>query len=761
MVEFGLKLEDNKVSEWNDHYIEYEKLKSILTKASVSVKKIDELTQRKPEITIGIIHAYKAGIVTPFQSAADLSGQDVTAISSSGGSADAQKSNLITIHEIVTPGNNPQLLTTEKSELIDLTSSNSYGTASAISGSLSPLSSIDPTKKNLISRALVKATTGVSDYLQKSFERSVRDTLKDIDAVASEFDDSLKENIRRVNSFYDTHLDELKGQIEYLKETVKHVRRPSLGGQQQSEPPPPVNELVEQPSTTPEADKNETPLIQYRKNSNFGALTAAKAYFSKQMHRQSLQHHSDGHAKSESLSDSSAFMALLIGNEGDDDVLGGDEYQPPEAAAKVREVESIRRALIDSYRTAKLLSNFAIMNYTGFVKIVKKYDKTFPKDRRGRYAKDIVPSNVCDEGLSVEALASRMEVLYAHWFCDRNVSEARAQMMIKKSDGLEMDWSQLRLGYRMGMCSILALWVCWDCVWGMVKDHQSTIGGRTAFPVFRSCGGLLMLHWCWGVSVWVWSRYRINYIYLFDFNPSIVASPLVIFNEAVDNTLFYFICALLYYKAGAHDIPWPLPAGVFPFILLLYTVYQLIFPIRIRAPMWENIWQVLKAPLSSPTFFHGYIGDIFTSMVKVFQDLVWAFFFVASGDWLISEDSTDSTYHSWSRSTWYTNILIPLITLLPLWIRFNQCLRRYTDTGNRFPHLANAFKYALSQTVTLFGAFHPLYMRNERESQIFQFFWMFAFVASSLYSFSWDLFMVCNNCISTIVRNMLVWFPHL
>ena len=253
-----------------------------------------------------------------------------------------------------------------------------------------------------------------------------------------------------------------------------------------------------------------------------------------------------------------------------------------------------------------------------------------------------------------------------------------------------------------------------------------------------------MLQWCWGVSVWVWSRYRINYIYLFDFNSSIVASPLSIFNEAVDNTLFYLVCALLYYKAGAHDIPWSFPAGVFPFILLLYTAYQLVFPIRVRAPMWETVWQVITAPMSSPTFFHGYVGDIFTSMVKIFQDLVWSIFFVVSGDWLISEDLPASAYHTWLRSTWYTNVLIPLVTLLPLWFRFNQCLRRYVDTRKRFPHLANAFKYALSQTVTLFGAFHPLYMRNKRESQIFQLFWTFAFIASSLYSFCWDLFMVCK-----------------
>ena len=57
--------------------------------------------------------------------------------------------------------------------------------------------------------------------------------------------------------------------------------------------------------------------------------------------------------------------------------------------------------------------------------------------------------------------------------------------------------------------------------------------------------------------------------------------------------------------------------------------------------------------------------------------------------------------------------------------------------------MANAAKYALSQTVTLFGAFHPLYMESTAKVGFnkFQLFWMLVFVTSSLYSFMWDVFM--------------------
>ena len=57
-------------------------------------------------------------------------------------------------------------------------------------------------------------------------------------------------------------------------------------------------------------------------------------------------------------------------------------------------------------------------------------------------------------------------------------------------------------------------------------------------------------------------------------------------------------------------------------------------------------------------------------------------------------------------------------------------------------------KYALSQTVTLFGAFHPLYLMLSQQgpatnysvfgavlsfSNLFELFWFFLFVSSSLY----------------------------
>lgn len=135
-----------------------------------------------------------------------------------------------------------------------------------------------------------------------------------------------------------------------------------------------------------------------------------------------------------------------------------------------------------------------------------------------------------------------------------------------------------------------------------------------------------------------------------------------------------------------------------------------------RKPLWIAIKQVVMAPFVSPTFFLTYVGDVFTSMIKVFQDLLWTVCFVASGDFLLTDPDPP---HAWMDQFWYKNVAIPLVCLFPLWFRFNQCLRRYLDTGKRMPNLANSAKYALSQSVTLFGVFHPLYLMQSVQVKSF------------------------------------------
>lgn len=56
------------------------------------------------------------------------------------------------------------------------------------------------------------------------------------------------------------------------------------------------------------------------------------------------------------------------------------------------------------------------------------------------------------------------------------------------------------------------------------------------------------------------------------------------------------------------------------------------------------------------------------------------------------------------------NYLIrPIVNCLPAWFRFAQCLRRYRDSKEAFPHLVNAGKYSTTFLTVIFGTLKSVY----------------------------------------------------
>ncbi|KAL7543571.1 hypothetical protein ACHAXR_012896 [Thalassiosira sp. AJA248-18] len=723
MVEFGLKLEDNKVNDWADQYIDYEKLKAVLKRGKASVTYRDDLLKRTPPGVAAEVRQERMDRSTPSLTSLASGGVkpastgDFPPRSRSGGSG----------HEIVYP----------------LETTNKQSSSSLINDTTPLLGQSDIPRKSSWGSNINQTMIKVTSYLRLADDRALLfQAYDDADDKLSLFNQTYEQEVKKVKDFYQEKTNEISQRMEVLVESVG-----SSG----------VN-------------------LKKKKQKRSSIVDTMTQKFESMLHGIETHPLNERGATSGTIPDMDMEHSESLDDEDPESKMLDGLEKKKKKEEFARKSDSIKRAITDIHRTSKLLQNYSVMNYTGFVKIAKKFDKTFPEH------KGLFKGNNCDDGQEAEILSEKMERIYSKWFCDGDIREAQAQMLPKRGDGLLMDWTQLRLGYRLGMCSILAMWIAWDCVWGQYAKGQVSIGGRSAFPVYRACFGLLAWHWFWGMSVYVWTRYRINYIYLFEFDPRNVDTPVDIFNDAVDETLVFLVCMLMYYKvsisdnflqeADAGDMPLWIPPRAYPCFLILYTTKCLVFPWKQRRPLWGAIKQVILAPFVSPTFFLTYVGDVFTSMVKVFQDLLWTVCFVVSGDFLLSEAEHEesSHIHAWTQQFWYKNIAIPLICLMPLSIRFIQCLRRYFDTGNRMPNLANAFKYAMSQSVTLFGAFHPLYLlhsTNEEHSvslssvdddlayddqettivigsyrsNLFQIFWMGLFVASSLYSFCWDVYM--------------------
>ena len=56
-----------------------------------------------------------------------------------------------------------------------------------------------------------------------------------------------------------------------------------------------------------------------------------------------------------------------------------------------------------------------------------------------------------------------------------------------------------------------------------------------------------------------------------------------------------------------------------------------------------------------------------------------------------------------------SNWIRPVVACLPAWFRFAQCLRRYRDTREAFPHLVNAGKYSTTFFVVIFSTLNAAF----------------------------------------------------
>jgi len=105
-----------------------------------------------------------------------------------------------------------------------------------------------------------------------------------------------------------------------------------------------------------------------------------------------------------------------------------------------------------------------------------------------------------------------------------------------------------------------------------------------------------------------------------------------------------------------------------------------------------------------------------------------------------------------------------MVAMMPAWFRFAQCIRRYRDTREAFPHLANALKYSTSFFVVIFsslsfvtGLFAKLIL-IQSDTKLFIrlithfigshlgdtnnpyfYLWIIASIVSSCYAYAWDI----------------------
>jgi hypothetical protein len=169
------------------------------------------------------------------------------------------------------------------------------------------------------------------------------------------------------------------------------------------------------------------------------------------------------------------------------------------------------------------------------------------------------------------------------------------------------------------------------------------------------------------------------------------------------------------------------------------------------------------------------MADVMTSLIKVFSNGAYALCYLASSE-DSQQEAANYTIHRFGtcQDSYMSFITGVLLTLLPLWFRFAQCVHMVYEASppraaqtqrvhhehpllawRRWPALAwpaslmvwphsyNALKYVMGMVVVLFGLMHPL-SEDASTTQLAAYKGVFVVVCmcATLFSCYWD---VCND----------------
>ncbi len=406
---------------------------------------------------------------------------------------------------------------------------------------------------------------------------------------------------------------------------------------------------------------------------------------------------------------------------------------------------SLQRALVEMYRELTQLANYCILNYTGFIKITKKHDKAVePHLRLGDELNRLLQDLEFSRHASTSELIERLEIAFAAAFSDGNVHVARALLLVRRSKSTS--WVQLTLGMRIGFAGALLTWLLWDLIvdtavldlpetkramWSSVIMNQ--------IPIYRGCGALALGLGMWALTLSTLKRARINYLFLFEWRHEEAMAPPEAAMLATQKLTVLLFCLLLLTKAMLHELPHSTHTGYFTSTLFVFTLVSLLLPPRRGAQLGQSLLRIVLAPAYPVTFWHTFAADVLTSFIKPLVELCYSTCYVVSLEFALPLKEQGGCYAVFYSDSY---IVTPILISLPLLFRFLQNLRMYSDSGKRFPALANALKYAVALLVVFFGALHQIDRRQPTPGgQWIQVAWVGAYLAATLYAFAWDVLM--------------------
>ncbi|KAJ4889913.1 Phosphate transporter PHO1-like protein 3 [Raphanus sativus] len=340
--------------------------------------------------------------------------------------------------------------------------------------------------------------------------------------------------------------------------------------------------------------------------------------------------------------------------------------------------EKLRHAFIVFYQKLRLLKSYSFLNVLAISKVLKKYDKITSRDATKHYMK-AVDSSYLGSSDEVVRLMERVEATFVKHFA--NANRTKGMNILRPKTKQERHIITFSTGFSAGcVFSLIVALVAIIRTRNILEGDGQKQYMNTMFPLYSLFGFIVLHIIMYAANIYYWRRYKVNYSFIFGFKQGTELGYRQVLLVGFTIGVFALLCVLanLDMEADPKTKGYQTFTELLPLFLLIAMFVVLVLPFNFfyrssRFFFLSCVFRCLAAPLYKVTLPDFFLADQFTSQVQALRSIEFYICYYGWGDFRHRKSTCSNSVY---------NTFLFIVGIIPYVSRLLQCLRRLFEEKN-------------------------------------------------------------------------------